>query len=60
MVLQNERQELLFCEDLGDDSTYYTLCNRKGDILQAGEIPVSLKTFIESQEKAGFREVDFC
>ena len=65
MVLQNERSEYLFAEELGDesggtDTTYYTLTNRHGDILRAEEIPVKLETFIETQRKAGFREIDFC
>lgn len=62
MVMQNERQEYLLAEQpKGDENTtYYTLCNRNGDIIRSGEILVRIATFIEMQRKVGFREIDFC
>lgn len=58
IVLRNNRGEYLFTEEVYEE-VHYTLVDKKGEVLRAGNLPISLEVFADCMYKVGYRKMDF-
>jgi hypothetical protein len=56
MVLRNKRSEYLFVEEVYEE-VHYTLVDKRGEFIHAGNLPISLEIFMHCMYKAGYRKV---
>lgn len=59
LVLQNKRGEYLFADKTYENTTHFTLVDKRGHIIRSAELPVTLEAFETSMRKSGFKDVSF-
>ena len=58
MVLQNKRSDYLFVDET-PEGVHFTLVDKKGHIICAADLPITIAVFTKSMHKARYKHVDF-
>lgn len=54
VLFSDQKQEWLFCEEIGKEETEIILMNTKGELIQHSMIPILLDKYLEKMTKQGF------
>ena len=55
-VMTNRHGDYLFYQYC-NDNIFFTLVDKKGEILKSDELPLSLDSFIKSMKKMGYKSI---
>jgi hypothetical protein len=58
LVLQNKRSDYLFVDET-PEGVHFILVDKKGHIIRAADLPITIEVFTKSMHKAGYKHVDF-
>lgn len=54
VLFNDQKQEWLFCEEIGKEETEIILMNTKGELIQYSMIPVTLDNYLKRMTQQGF------